>query len=152
VGQVTETQRAPSPGGMASRIRTRRERLGLSVVEAARRCGISREYMHRLERSGAVVRPSADVIERLARVLETTAPELLGQADAPSTVPESLVAYLDEMSPPPVIEEALLWIARHSQREGTRDDWVVVYNALRTTVLGGNKGGRVRFKPARPAR
>jgi len=61
------------------RIRRRREQLGLGVRELARRADISPSYVTRLEQ--ATHRPGADIVERLAHALETTAAELLGRAE-----------------------------------------------------------------------
>ena len=63
---------------LGDRIRQRRADTGLSAAELARRAAISKGYLSVIERGGSV-RPSADVLARLATALGTTIADLLGQ-------------------------------------------------------------------------
>lgn len=64
-----------------SKIRARRESLGLSQSQAAERAGMSASYYADLER-GRWDAPKLDTVERLARALRTPIAKLLGQRGA----------------------------------------------------------------------
>ena len=57
------------------RLRTRREELGISQADLAKRAGISREYLGRLER--AQQDPTLGMLEKLAKALKVKVTELL---------------------------------------------------------------------------
>jgi transcriptional regulator with XRE-family HTH domain len=58
----------------ADKIKAYRKRMGLSVVECARRAGVSRGSWHRLERFGVAI---PDIGVRAAKVLGVDPTELL---------------------------------------------------------------------------
>lgn len=65
---------------VGGRIRRRREAVGLRAAELARRASISKAYLSELE-SNEKARPSADLLYRIAAVLQTTIPDLLGKPE-----------------------------------------------------------------------
>ena len=62
------------------RLSQRREELGWSQAELARRSGIPQGLISRMER-GKVKEPGITVVRRLARTLQTTADYLVGMYD-----------------------------------------------------------------------
>ncbi len=62
------------------RVKRRRQALTLSQPELAKRAGISRGYLARVELG--MQSPTLEVIERLARALRVTPGELLGGTEA----------------------------------------------------------------------
>ena len=73
--------RRSDPLLLPQRLVERRTTLRMKVGEVYRRAGISRSYYHQLETKVGVC-PSADVLDRLASVLETTPAYLLGGTSA----------------------------------------------------------------------
>lgn len=65
---------------VGERIQQRREAAGLLAIELARRAGVSKSYLSELE-SNEKASPSADVLYRIADVLGTTIPDLLGRPE-----------------------------------------------------------------------
>ena len=78
---------------LAQQLRRRRLALGLTVTETARRAGITRAYLHRLERDGGIA-PSFQVLDRLARVLGAN-PLALSALSTSITPPTSPCFRLD---------------------------------------------------------
>ncbi len=79
------------PPAIAELIRTGRLRKGLNQEDLAQRAGVSRTTLHHLER-GAVHKPRASTLSRLATVLEINPDELAvgwqpSEADVPATHP-----------------------------------------------------------------
>ena len=68
---------APDPGDLGRRVRERRERLGLGLVELAARAGMAPGYLDYVERR-AGASPSSAAVTRLAAALETTVSALHG--------------------------------------------------------------------------
>ncbi len=60
-------------------VREQRERLGLSQEAVARRAKMDRAYLSNLENGSR--NPSVDVVERLAKALDTTPGQLLDTAE-----------------------------------------------------------------------
>jgi transcriptional regulator with XRE-family HTH domain len=61
---------------LAQYLRSHREQAGLSIRELARLTGVDVGYIHHLE-AGTKRNPSAEILQRLADVLEADASELL---------------------------------------------------------------------------
>lgn len=60
---------------LAQRLRAARESAGLTLAQVGAACGVSRQYVHRLE-SGVHV-PSAELLRLLCAALRVSADELL---------------------------------------------------------------------------
>jgi transcriptional regulator with XRE-family HTH domain len=74
---------------------------GISLTELADRAGISKGHLWQLVH-GEQPNPSLDILEKIARALETTLGEVLGQKivgkgapKLPSKIPEDLQKFLD---------------------------------------------------------
>lgn len=65
---------------IGERIRARRQELGWSQEELARRLGVRQNVISRFE-SGAVQSPNVVMIKRLARTLKVTGDYLIGMYD-----------------------------------------------------------------------
>jgi transcriptional regulator with XRE-family HTH domain len=68
-------------------LRAKREEAGLSIRELARLAGANYAYLSRLE-SGERSEPSAELLQRIADVLETDASELLAYVGVKPVLPE----------------------------------------------------------------
>jgi transcriptional regulator with XRE-family HTH domain len=68
-------------------LRTKRQEAGLSIRELARLAGVDFAYLSRLE-SGERSEPSAELLQRIADVLETDAGELLAYVGVKPVLPE----------------------------------------------------------------
>lgn len=71
---------------MANPIRDARIRLGISVTELARRCGVSRQAARAWDFASSSPKP--EMLIKVAEVLETTVDQLVGRDDI-STKPSS---------------------------------------------------------------
>ena len=81
-----------SGGALASRVRARRDRLGLSQGETARRAGITRQALSAVE--AGHYGPSTEVALRLARVLQCRVEDLFALKDNRKTITAELVGSL----------------------------------------------------------
>jgi transcriptional regulator with XRE-family HTH domain len=120
---------------LANRLRSRRIAMRKSVKDVCLRAGISRSYYYDLEHKRGV-RPSADVLERLAQVLETTSAYLLGPTDVGGGPPvgglapelAAVVARLKIPAAEARMLNAIRWQGRAPQ---TEDDWIFLAEAVR---------------------
>src|SRR6266542_5825935 len=69
---------------LSEQIRKRREEKNINASELARQANISKGYLSQIEQDGTV-RPSADVLYRLATALGTTVADLLGRQTRPAS-------------------------------------------------------------------
>jgi transcriptional regulator with XRE-family HTH domain len=117
------------------RLRARRIALRRSIKDVCLHAGVSRSYYYDLEHKRGI-RPSADVLVRLARVLETTSAALLGPADLPAGPPvgglpaelAAVVARLRIRPPEARMLNAIRWEGR---APSTEDDWRFLAEAVR---------------------
>ena len=77
---------------LASAIRQAREAAGLSIRQLAALVGINYSVLSRIE-AGQVTRPSAEVLQNMADVLELDATELLAFIGVKATLPEPRVYF-----------------------------------------------------------
>jgi transcriptional regulator with XRE-family HTH domain len=120
---------------LPNRLRARRIALGKTVKDVCLRAGVSRSYYYDLEHKRGI-RPSADVLERLARVLETTSAVLLGPSDLPAGPPvgglpaelAAVVARLGIRQPEARMLSAIRWEGR---APSTENDWLFLAEAVR---------------------
>lgn len=82
-------------GTLAARVLLSRRDLGMNQDELAKRAGISRTYISKIE-TGAVASVMTDVAIRLAEVLGVSVSYLLGQTNAPSDDPGTPLAATAE--------------------------------------------------------
>ncbi len=65
-----------APSTLGEYLRAERERVGMSQRQLANRVGIHNSYMARLE-NGETANPAADLLQRIADVLEVSSTDLL---------------------------------------------------------------------------
>ena len=120
---------------LGDRIRQRRADTGLSAAELARRAGISKGYLSVIER-GRSVRPSGDVLARLATALGTTIADLLGQEVRPraATIPPSLQQFAEAAGLPADDVEMLAQIRFRGEQPSTPDDWWFLYESIKRSL------------------
>jgi transcriptional regulator with XRE-family HTH domain len=87
-----------SSSGFGGIVRRRRQQLGLSMREAARRIGISPSYLVALERgrnpsTGRAPQPSVPILAAIGRVLEIELATLLNASGAPTSSSAHLLLY-----------------------------------------------------------
>jgi transcriptional regulator with XRE-family HTH domain len=117
------------------RLRARRVALRRSIKDVCLRAGVSRSYYYDLEHKRGI-RPSADVLERLARVLETTTSALLGPANLPAGppvggLPTELAAVVARLGIRPAEARMLSGIRWEGRAPSTEDDWLFLAEAVR---------------------
>jgi transcriptional regulator with XRE-family HTH domain len=89
---------SPSPSRLGAILRRRREQLGLSMREAARRIGISPSYLVALEQgrnpsTGRAPQPSLPILAAIGRVLEIELATLLDASGAQTSSSAHLLLY-----------------------------------------------------------
>jgi transcriptional regulator with XRE-family HTH domain len=117
------------------RLRARRIALRRSIKDVCLQSGVSRSYYYDLEHKRGI-RPSADVLERLARVLETTSAALLGPADLPAGapvggLPVELTAVVARLHIRPSEARMLSAIRWEGRAPSTEADWLFLAEAVR---------------------
>jgi len=121
---------------VAGRLRQRRLERGWSASELARRAGVNRSFVSRIE-SGEATRPSGQVLQRLAQALDTTVAELLGQPEGvvPEALPEGLrrLAERDNLAAEDVA--MLAGVHYRGERPKSVAAWAFVLEAIRLAVL-----------------
>jgi transcriptional regulator with XRE-family HTH domain len=95
---TSSAPRWPSPSRLGGILRRRREQLGLSMREAARRIGISPSYLVALEHgrnpsTGRAPVPSPPVLAAIGRVLDIELATLLDASGAPTSPSAHLLLY-----------------------------------------------------------
>jgi transcriptional regulator with XRE-family HTH domain len=129
---------------LADQLRTYRLKQGLSIAELARRSRVSKGYLSQLEHKVYGLRPSADVLYRIAFALGTTVSELLEKTvdrdgDELTEIPDELRAFaLAEQ----LLDEEIKMLARieyRGQRPVTVDDWKFLYEAIKRSVRSVDK-------------
>jgi transcriptional regulator with XRE-family HTH domain len=120
---------------LPDRLRSRRVALHKSVKDVCLRAGISRSYYYDLEHKRGV-RPSADVLERLAQVLETTSAYLLGPTELGGGPPvggvaPELAAVVARLKIGPVEARMLNAIRWQGHTPQTENDWMFLAEAVR---------------------
>lgn len=120
---------------LAGRLRQRRLEKGWSASELARHAGIARSHVSRIE-NGERPRPSADVLQRLAQVLETSVADLLEQPEAIelSTLPMSLQRLAERDNLPPEDVAMLAAIRYRGEQPRSVAGWAFVLEAVRLAI------------------
>ncbi len=108
-----------------ARIAERRAELGWSLAEVARRTGLSRAYIHALEK-GRGKRPGADVVRKLEEVLGP----LTDSREVRLTAPASLQALAKERSLPDSEIAVLAALKVRGEPPKTLERWRFIYDAL----------------------
>jgi transcriptional regulator with XRE-family HTH domain len=126
---------SPSPSGFGGILRRRRERLGLSMRETARRIGISPSYLVALEQgrnpsTGRAPVASPPILAAIGRVLEIELATLLDASGAPTSPSAHLLLYLTGAGSPSPLEAARRLFA------GQVDAWIEIVDPRRSDDTG----------------
>jgi transcriptional regulator with XRE-family HTH domain len=119
---------------IGSRITDRRIAVGMSLSELARRAGISKGYLSRLE-SGGAQRPGFEVIARLAAALGTTPAELATPPDAPIGTDFTLLEFALKHDLPAEDLEMLAHVRYRGRTPRTERDWWFLYEAIKRATI-----------------
>jgi len=134
---------------LADRLRSIRQKAGLSLDDVAAKAGISKTYLWELEKDeDGVKKPSADVLLRIANALSTTMAELLALPtvkvkDAEIEIPAALRQLQDRLKElgTKLTDQDLRDLARTRFRGGqprTVEDWYQLYSTLVNTTRRKN--------------
>lgn len=119
--------------GLGDRIQAFRSTARLSQAELARRAKVSKAYLSELEKS-AGRKPSAELLLRIADVLEVTIADLLGKTvrpQDPTEIPPGLRAFAVERG---LSQDEIRVLATIRLREGTpksKARWAHIYDSIR---------------------
>jgi len=118
------------PSGLGGIVRRRREELGLSMREAARRIGISPSYLVALERghnpsTGRAPVPSPPILAAIGRVLDIDLATLLDLTGAPTARSTHLLLYQAGAGHAPPLESTRRLFA------GQVDAWIEIVDPRR---------------------
>jgi transcriptional regulator with XRE-family HTH domain len=128
---VTISADSPSPSGLGGILRRRREQLGLSMREAARRIGISPSYLVALEQgrnpsTGRAPVASPPILAAIGRVLEIELATLLDASGAATSPSAHLLLYLTGAGEPSPLDAARRLFA------GQVDAWIEIVDPRRS--------------------
>lgn len=114
-------------------VRELRQRRGWSMVHLARRAGISKAYLLKLEKGEA--NPTEEVIKRLAAALEVRAGLLLGEVDPVDShreeMPPALREFVETDKPEPDVLAAMRLLDFHGHPPQTAREWRQIYRVIR---------------------
>jgi len=114
-------------------VRELRQRRGWSLMYLARRAGISKAYLLKLEKGEA--NPTEDVIKRLAAALEVRAGLLLGEVASidvhDGELPAALREFVETDKPEPDLLAAMRLLDFHGHPPQTAREWRQIYRVIR---------------------
>lgn len=113
-------------------VRRLREHQGFTLSELARRSGLSRSYLYQIESGESS--PTHEKLEPLANALGVTLADLLGAREERLEIPPSLADFAEEHNLPPADVETLARIQYRGRKPETKDEWRILYNAIRWTL------------------
>ena len=128
---TSSAPRSPSPSGLGGILRRRREQLGLSTRETARRIGISPSYLVALEQgrnpsTGRASVPSPPILAAIGRVFDIELATLLDASGAPTSPSAHLLLYQRGRGHQPPLEAARRLFA------GQVDAWIEMVDPRRS--------------------
>jgi transcriptional regulator with XRE-family HTH domain len=132
---TSSASRSTPPSRLGAILRRRREQLGLSMREAARRIGISPSYLVALEQgrnpsTGRAPVPSPPILAAIGRVLEIELTTLLDAAGAPTSPSAHLLLYQTGIGHRSPLEAARRLFA------GRVDAWIEIVDPRRSDDAG----------------
>ena len=124
---------------LADQLRKYRRIKGLSMAELARRAQVSRGYISQLEKDVDTVRPSADVLYRIAFALGTSVGELLEKKimsteDELTEIPEELRQFAVAEQLPDEDIKMLARIKYRGHQPRTVKDWAYLYESIMRSI------------------
>jgi transcriptional regulator with XRE-family HTH domain len=107
----------------------------MSLADLCARAGVSKAYLHRLEKSEGHIHPSVEVARRLADALGLDAAAIVGSQERALRLPSGLAAYAAQT---PITEAdlaALAALVPFAGEDVSPQDWKFAHDALRRSVL-----------------
>lgn len=128
-------------GNVGSRIKVRREELGISATRLAESAKLSKSYLHEIE-NGQTIMPSAEVLFNIAEALSTSMAVLLGKRQSPTSPPEGVMSssLLEYAQQAELTEEEVYRLSciKHRNRQPkTKEDWAFIHEAIKRAVGDG---------------
>jgi XRE family transcriptional regulator of biofilm formation len=124
---------------LADQLRKYRRLRGLSMAELARRAQVSRGYISQLEKNVDTIRPSVDVLYRIAFALGTSIGELLEKKimsteDELTEIPEELRQFAVAEQLPDEDIKMLAQIKYRGHQPRTVKDWGYLYESIQRSI------------------
>lgn len=124
---------------LSDQIRKRRIEQGLNLTELAHRSQVSKGYLSQLENNRVGLRPSADILYRIAFALGTSLGELLEKqieqvGDEMTDIPAALreFALSERLSEQDI--KMLARIVYRGRQPARAEDWKFLYEAIRRSI------------------
>src|SRR5574341_628477 len=118
---------------LGSRIRSMREARGMSLTELAKNSGMSRGYLHLIEKGESS--PTEEKLGALAKALDVLVSELTGEIqsydDLPFHVPDELRTVAEEDGLTPAEVKMLSLINYRGRQPKTAAQWRALFYAIR---------------------
>ncbi|MBI4219537.1 MAG: helix-turn-helix transcriptional regulator [Chloroflexi bacterium] len=113
----------------------------MSLNQLAAKSGVAKGYLWRIENSASQrkeVRPSAEILHRIAQALGTTVTDLLGEAPGgpPPAIPASLREYARVKNLPDGDVQMLAQVEYRGLKPETIEDWDYIYQSIWRTIVG----------------
>jgi len=123
---------------LGEKIREKRNDLGWSLDELARKSRVSKAYLSQLE-TGESERPSAEILYNIAIALELSIAELLGKKlkinrERDRFISKSLEKAAVEQGWSSADVKMLLGIALRTKKDLKPEDWVHIYETIRREI------------------
>jgi transcriptional regulator with XRE-family HTH domain len=140
---------------LAARLASLREERGYTMAELARQSGLPRSNLYKIA-SGASPHVRASTLHALARVLDSSVAELVGEAQvgggrsgrtsksAGAHIPKSLLQFVSERKRrgekiPDELVETFAYLRYRGRRPGSAGDWHFLYEALERCTRRGER-------------
>lgn len=113
------------------KVRNRRMEEGWSQEDLAKKAGISRPYLSRIER-GVAKNLSLQVAEKLVTVLGLTLPAAFEGKSSWKALPPGLGEFAQEAGLPEADVDMLANIRYRGKQPSTPEEWRLLYNTIKT--------------------
>lgn len=117
---------------IGGRIRQLREKANMSLTDLSRESGISRGYLHLIEKGDS--NPTQDKLVAIANALGILVSELIGEIrglEDLQDIPDSLRQFAEEKGLPHKDVVMLSQINYRGQKPQTKEEWRLLYNVIK---------------------
>lgn len=124
-----------TPQQIGTRVRRNRERRGMSLTDLSRISGVSRGYLHLIEKGEQ--NPSQDKLVAIANALGVMVAELIGEVERGEElldIPESLRIFAEANDLPSADVAMLSKINYRGKRPETSQEWKILYSVIKGTL------------------
>jgi len=128
-------ERSPEIG---KRVKKLRDELGWSYSELARKSGVSRSYLYRIEAGKSS--PTEDKLRSIANALGVSITDLLEGAKATAEIDmsETLRSFVLKENLPPADVEMLAKLKYRGKQPTTEEQWRILYRVIKATLENGS--------------